>query len=93
MANDYSNQPLTGRYDRKQITPTSGALMLPVVTEESIKKKANVINDATKSGKQKAAMVCRPVGGTLEIAIATGSKEDADWLSVKTDGVGLITPA
>ncbi|AUV59360.1 hypothetical protein CrRp3_cds18 [Citrobacter phage vB_CroP_CrRp3] len=93
MDNDYSNQPLTGRYDRKQITPTSEALMLPVVTEESITKKANVINDATKSGKQKAAMVCRPVGGTLEVVIATGSKEDADWLSVKMDGVGLITPA
>lgn len=93
MANDYSNQPLTGRYDRKQITLTSEALMLPVVTEGSIKKKANVINDATKSGKQKAAMVCRPVDGTLGIAIATGSKEDAAWLSVKMDSVGLITPA
>lgn len=93
MANDYSNQPLTGRYDRKQITPTSEALMLPVVTEESIKKKTDVINDATKSGKQKAAMVCRPVGGTLEIDIATDSKEDADWLSVKMDGVNFITPA
>lgn len=93
MANDYSNQPLTGRYDRKQIAPTSEALMLPVVTEESITKKANVINDATKSGKQKAAMVCRPVSGTLGIAIATGSKEDANWLSVKMDSVSLITPA
>ncbi|HDT1154489.1 TPA: hypothetical protein QHQ05_004853 [Escherichia coli] len=93
MANDYSNQPLTGRYERKQITPTSEALMLPVVTEESITKKANVINDATKSGKQKAAMVCRLVGDTLKIAIATGSKEDANWLSVKMYGVGLITPA
>lgn len=92
MANAYSNRHLTGRYDRKQITPTSAALMLPVVTEESIKKKANVINDATKSGKQKAAMVCRHVGRTLEIAIATGSKEDADWLSVKMHNVGLITP-
>lgn len=93
MANDYSDQPLTGRYDRKQITQTSEALMLPVVTEESITKKASVINDATKSGKQKAAMVCRPVSGTLEIAIATGSKEDADWLSVKMNSVGIVTPA
>lgn len=93
MANAYSNQPLTGRYYRKQITPTSEALMLPVVTGESIKKKANVINDATKSGKQKAAMVCHPVGDTLEIAIATGSKEDAAWLSVEMNNVGLITPA
>lgn len=93
MANNYSYQPLTGRYGRKQETPVSEALMLPVVTEESIKKKANVINDATKSGKQKAAMVCHHVGDTLEIAIATGSKEDADWLSVKMNGAGLITPA
>lgn len=90
--NNYSTQPVTGRYDRKQITPTSEALMVPVVSEESITKKADVINDATKSGKQKGAMVCRPVGGTLEIAIATGSKEDADWLSIKMDGVGFITP-
>lgn len=93
MANEYSNQPITGRYDRKQEPAISESLMLPVVTEEAVKKKDNVINDATKSGKQKGAMVCRPVGGALEIAIATGSNEDADWLSVKMDGIGLITPA
>lgn len=91
MANNYSDQPLTGRYDRKQETPVSEALMLPVVTEESITKKANVINDATKSGKQKGAMVCLDSSGALSIAIAIDGKEDSNWLSVKAGT--SITPA
>ena len=91
MANDYSSQPLTGKSKRKQVQPVSEALMLPVITKEEASKKSNVINDATKSGKQKGAMVCLETSGALSIAIAIDGKEDSNWLSVTT---GLaITPA
>ena len=92
MANEYSNQPITGRYDRKQEPAISESLMLPVVTEEAVKKKDNVINDATKSGKQKGAMVCLDTHDTLVIAIAVGSKEDSNWLTTLL-AVTTITPA
>lgn len=58
MTNDYRSQPLTGKSKRKQIQPVSEELMLPVIKKEEVSKKSNVINDATKSGKQKGAMVC-----------------------------------
>lgn len=92
MANGYSTQPLTGCYGRKQVPPVSEALMLPIVQEAASKDKTNVVNDATKSGKQKGAMVClEATGGALKIAIAVGGKEDSEWKSVITEG--LITPA
>lgn len=91
MANDYSSQPLTGKSKRKQVQPVSEALMLPVIPKEEASKKSNVINDATKSGKQKGAMVCLDTSGALSIAIAIDGKEGSNWLSVTT---GLaITPA
>ncbi len=80
MSNDYSNQPLTGKSKRKQVQPVSEGLMLPVLKKEEVSKKSNVINDATKSGKQKGAMVCLEVeGGKLNIAIAVDGKEDSEW--------------
>lgn len=85
MANAYSTQPLTGRYGRKQVQPVSEALMLPIVQEAASKDKANVINDATKSGKQKGAMICLDVPGAIKIAIATDSKEDSGWKPIKVD--------
>lgn len=85
MANDYSRQPVTGKSNRKQVQPVSEALMFPIVQEAASKDKANVINDATKSGKQKGAMVCLEVPGALKIAIATDSKEDSEWKPVKVD--------
>ena len=79
MANNYSSQPLTGKSKRKQVQPVSEELMLPVIPKEAASKKSNVINDATKSGKQKGAMVCLEVDGALEIAIAVDGKEDSEW--------------
>lgn len=79
MANDYSSQPLTGKSKRKQVQPVSEELMLPVLKKEEVSKKSNVINDATKSGKQKGAMVCLEVDGALKIAIAVDGKEDSEW--------------
>lgn len=83
MANNYSTQPLTGKSARKQVQPVSEALMLPVISKEEASNKSNVINDATKSGKQKGAMVCLDSSGALSIAIAIDGKEDSNWLSVK----------
>lgn len=92
MANSYSSKPITGKSGRKQVQPVSEALMLPVISKEEASKKSNVINDATKSGKQKGAMVCLDTSGALSIAIAVGGKEDSNWLSVKT-ALTTITPA
>lgn len=92
MANGYSTQPLTGCYGRKQVPPVSEVLMLPIVREAASKDKTNVVNDATKSGKQKGAMVCLEVtSGALKIAIAVDGKEDSEWKSIITED--SITPA
>lgn len=86
MANDYSGRPLTGKSKRKQVQPVSEALMLPVLKKEEASKKINVINDATKSGKQKGAMVCLEVeDGVLKIAIAVDGKEGSEWKLVTVD--------
>lgn len=91
MANDYSSQPLTGKSKRKQVQPVSEELMLPVIKKEEASKKSNVINDATKSGKQKGAMVCLEVdGGVLKIAIAVDGKEDSEWKLVTVESP--VTP-
>lgn len=92
MSNSYSTQPLTGKSARKQVQPVSEALMLPVVFEDTVEKKGDVINDATKSGKQKGAMVCLDTHDTLVIAIAVGSKEDSNWLTTSLVAT-TITPA
>lgn len=92
MANGYSTQPLTGCYGGKQVPPVSEVLMLPIVQDAASKDKTNVVNDATKSGKQKGAMVClEATGGALKIAIAVDGKEDSEWKSVITED--SITPA
>lgn len=81
--NEYSTQPLTGRYDRKQITPVSEALVAPVVADASLSSSTSVINDTTKSGKQEAAMVLQLKSGGLAIAIAEGSDPLDKWDIVK----------
>ena len=91
MANSYSSKPITGKSSRKQLQPVSEALMLPVVSKEEASKKSNVINDATKSGKQKGAMVCLDTSGALSIAVAVDGKEDSNWLSVTAGAT--INPA
>lgn len=92
MSNSYSTQPLTGKSARKQVQPVSEALMLPVVFKGTVEKKGDVINDATKSGKQKGAMVCLDIHDTLVIAIAVDSKEDSNWLTTSLVATA-ITPA
>lgn len=90
--NAYCSMPLTGKSARKQVQPVSEALMLPVIPKEEASKKSNVINDATKSGKQKGAMVClEDDGGALKIAIAVDGKEDSEWKLVTVEPT--VTPA
>ncbi|WP_438431073.1 hypothetical protein [Escherichia coli] len=91
MANDYSNQPLTGRYDRKQVQPVSGALMAFPVLQDRLEDSKDVVNDTTKSGKQTGAMFCVAQDNyRLTIAISKGSNELDNW-SMITPGE-MITP-
>ena len=79
-ANTYDRMPLTGKMGRKQEKPISLALMVPVLPEsEHIKKRVDVVNDATKSGKQKGAMV---LDSHYNLHIATGGKPDSNWIKL-----------
>lgn len=85
MANEYSNQPLTGRYDRKQVQPVSEHLMVPSVNTDNVlynpAKQASVINDATKSGKQLGAMIVTEDGVLM---LSRGSEPTSKWDQTKT---------
>jgi len=85
MANEYSNQPLTGRYDRKQVQPVSEHLMVPSVNTNidlyKPAKQASVINDTTKSGKQIGAMIVTEIGVLM---LARGGEPTSKWDRTKT---------
>jgi hypothetical protein len=88
-ANTYDLMPLTGKMGRKQEQPISLALMVPVLPEtEHISERVDVVNDATKSGKQKGAMV---LDFHHNLYISTGSKPDSDWIKVSRNNI--IVPA
>lgn len=85
----YDLMPLTGKMSRKQEKPISLALMVPVMPEtEHIKKRVDVVNDATKSGKQKGALV---LDFNHNLYISTGSKPDSEW--IKLHRGNTIVPA
>lgn len=78
--NTYDLMPLTGKTSRKQERPISLALMVPVMSEsEHIEERVDVVNDATKSGKQKGALV---LDFHHNLYIATGGKPDSEWIKV-----------
>lgn len=88
-ANTYDLMPLTGKTSRKQEKPISLALMVPVMPEtEHIEERTDVVNDATKSGKQKGAMV---LDFHHNLYISTGSKPDSDWIKLTRNNI--IVPA
>lgn len=94
MANNYSNKGLTGKSGRKMVNHGVSHLMVPVVAQAALEKKADTINDATISGKQRGAVVLQAAtaaGNALSLCVATGSKEDALWASVALADV--VTPA
>lgn len=83
--NTYYLMPLTGKISRKQEKPTSLALMVPVLPEsEHVSERVDVVNDATKSGKQKGAMV---LDFHHKLYIATGSKPDSKWVQVTSNEI------
>lgn len=87
--NTYDLMPLTGKTSRKQEKPISLALMVPVLPEsEHIDERVDVVNDATKSGKQKGALV---LDFHHTLYIATGGKPDSDWIKVSRNEI--IVPA
>ena len=87
--NAYYRMPITGKTGRKQEKPISLALMVPVLPEtEHISELPDVINDATKSGKQRGAMA---MDFHHILYIATGSKPDSAWIKVSRNNI--ITPA
>lgn len=92
MANEYSDQPLTGRYDRKQVQPVSEHLMVPSVNTNidlyNPEKQASVINDTTKSGKQLGAMIVTEMGVLI---LSRGSEPTSKWDKTKT--AEIIVPA
>lgn len=84
-AKTYDRMPLTGKTSRKQEKPISLALMVPVLPEmEHINERVDVVNDATKSGKQKGAMV---LDFHHKLYIATGSKPDSEWVQVRSNEI------
>ncbi|UZN24222.1 hypothetical protein [Klebsiella phage pKP-M186-2.1] len=87
--NTYDLMPLTGKTSRKQEKPISLALMVPVMPEsEHIEERVDVVNDATKSGKQKGALV---LDFHHNLYIATGGKPDSEWIKVSRNEI--IVPA
>lgn len=88
-ANTYDLMPLTGKMGRKQEKPISLALMVPVLPEsEHIEERVDVVNDATRSGKQKGAMV---LDFHHNLHIATGGKPDSDWIKLRRDNIIVPT--
>lgn len=84
-ANTYDLMPLTGKMSRKQETPISLALMVPVLPEsEHIEERVDVVNDATKSGKQKGAMV---LDFHHNLYIATAGKPDSAWIKLSRNNI------
>lgn len=93
MSNSYSNQPITGRYDRKTEQNYASSLLAPVITSNALSAKDNVINDATKSGKQVGATIIADVSDKMVLAVATDSLEDSNWMHLPVANVTDIIPA
>ncbi len=93
--NNYSNKPITGKSSRKQKKPIASALMVPFCQDEGhehgedIEKRENRINDQTKSGKRRGAMLLTQKHGMV---IATGSRFNDVWYSYKFEELGVIQP-
>lgn len=85
---------VTGKaFVKHQRETTSTAMALPIVKEAELKSANATINIARLSGKQKGAMVLmeKTVGGTLCVAVATGSLPKDVWDVVEL--ATKVTPA
>lgn len=91
MSNDYGNKGLTNKHPRSMKQPKSSHLAVPVVVKADVEKKASVINDATKSGKQNGAFLISNKELELRVQVAVGSKPEDKWSTLKQ--ASEITPA
>ncbi|EDL7973935.1 hypothetical protein CUZ12_23640 [Salmonella enterica subsp. enterica serovar Heidelberg] len=93
--NNYGNMGLTGKSRRKQEKPIATALMVPFAEDEAhehgenIEVRENRINDQTKSGKRRGAMLLTDKHG---LVVASGSRFNDIWYSFNFEEVGTIQP-
>lgn len=88
MANNYFNQPVTGRSDRVMVQPQSTAIQAGIVLATALADESDVVNDRTKSGKQKGAVF---TSDDHKVYIAAGDVSVSPW-HVQTSG-SAVTPA
>lgn len=88
MANEYLTQPVTGRSDRAMVQPQSTAIQAGIVLATALAESSDVVNDRTKSGKQKGAVF---TSDDNKVYIASGDTNVAPW-HVQTNGTA-VTPA
>lgn len=93
MANTYLAKGLTGKSTRKMENGFASVLFPIVDQATGLLKQAHPINDTTRSGKQIGAAVVSKNGTKLQLSIAVGSGETADWLEKATASVTDVTPA
>lgn len=93
MHNTYKDKGLTGKSARKMTDVKAQALLAPVVERESLEVESNVINDATKSGKQPGSMVIMHNANKFSMAVAATSGEQGFWFTVAAASVVQHTPA
>lgn len=92
MANQYSTKGITGKSTRKMTQPRSTAIQAALVSATELAKADSVLNDNTKSGKQKGAVfITRDSGGLLNFAIAENGGPKDRWHTLTKDSV--YTPA
>lgn len=93
--NKYGSMPLTGKIKRKQEKFPAAALMVPFAEDEAhehgenIEKRENRINDQTKSGKRRGALLLTDKHG---LVLASGSRFNDIWYSFKFEPENVITP-
>lgn len=93
--NKYHSMPLTGKSKRKQEKFPATALMVPFAEDEAhehgenIEKRENRINDQTKSGKRRGALLLTDKHG---LVVASGSRFNDIWYSFKFEPEKVITP-
>lgn len=94
--NNYANMGLTGKNRRKQDNVKATVLMVPFVQDEGhehgedIAKRENRINDQTKSGKRRGAMVLTSQHG---LVVAQGGNYNSPWSKFTFEGSKTIQPA
>ena len=93
--NNYGNLPITNKNPRKQTAVAATVLMVPFVQDEEhehgehINKRENRINDQTKSGKRRGAMVLTNEHG---LVVAQGSNYNSPWSKFLFKSEATIQP-